>query len=629
MSKLTSGWKRPIECSDFSSFTAKPVATEPGKRLFSETKDSSSETGHRLMAKVKMTFSGLKTKNQAVYLPDEHFKSAKTFISPYAKPILPHHDDEKDPIGRVVDIRYVDTSNAAINFDPRFSKIADVFTDKKSSQLQKLKTVGVMLENSDMDGYSGMGHLMGLWDVTDPDGIKKVMDGRYLTVSTTMIPKGAYCSTCALEGELTNWAVDDCDHVRGDVYKGKRCCAIPFDYEWDHVGPVNTPAATQARILEFGEDLSFSDAMSKVAKIVPYEIFSDIRLGTSGSKLRFDDQVSSTTEETSEVSTANTSNQNGTSVIGNIIDANSANSEGLDMKKLADLTKDSDKSYQLIAKLLEDGAPRLTSELLKSLDETVFAGPNRTFPLKDKAHALAGLSALEDIEDSEGKAVIVSLINSYLASLETEVVSTEAKVEDAAPTVAPAAPEAEPQIETVTISKAEFEVLAKAAADLEEAVTLKEILQQQIKLAKAEAVALNDYSKQLVAEYKDSLVTRLVDAQASKGFKIVDRAEAVKKLSSRSIESLKDSLSDIGLVENTGLAKAASGEVVADPRVSDEVKPSEDKCEDSQNYSGSISKYWDLYYGPNGEARAKAFWSDAKQRGIVPLNLNPEKIAGE
>ena len=55
------------------------------------------------------THAGIITRNNGFYLPDKMREGINGWVKPYPKPIQVHHQDEQDPIGRVVAARYIDT----------------------------------------------------------------------------------------------------------------------------------------------------------------------------------------------------------------------------------------------------------------------------------------------------------------------------------------------------------------------------------------------------------------------------------------------------------------------------------------------------------------------------------------
>lgn len=630
-----SQWKHPIDTADFTNIVAVPVAVEKGKQHFFETKDSASETGYSLRAKVRMTFAGIRTKNRALYLPDEHYKSAKAFISPFPIPILTHHKEDVDPIGRVIDVRYIDTVNEAVRLDSRVAQAMKPFLDKQAKPVAKLGSVPAFLSLSQSDSYRGVGHILGLWNVTDPDAIKKMLDGRYFTVSTAMLPKGAYCSSCALEGKLVDWAVQMCEHDRGDIVDGVECVAVPHNYGWEEVSPVNNPAVPQSQIVEMGENLTFADAVSKIERERPYELFSDLHLTHHNQTIRLRDSAIVSPLETLQDYSPNTTTRKIDSVIGDNESGQELLIKGQKMK-LSELTKDTASNYEAIAKHLPEGSARLTGDLLSGLEDSVFIGPNRTFPVKDLAHAEAVKALLTETEDTDAKQTLLDSVNELIVKLTPappveEVVeadaaqnsdqgeptaSSEAPIEDSAPS--------EPEIPTATLPVAELDALKAEAAKVADLELDRDCWKKKAQNLQAEVQSIADANANLMKEHKEILAAALLDAQVSRGFKVGDKAETVKKYLGRSLESLKDQLEDIKGKSITGSNRVANGERVSDPRITDASNDaSEPETEtDNSRYAGIIKEYQDiLYSGISGPARAKQFLQDARLKGLLPASV--------
>ena len=621
-----SQWKHPIDSADFTSMVATPVAIEKGKNHFFETKDSTSDSGYSLKAKVRMTFAGLRTKNRALYLPDEHYKSARSFISPFPKPIQVHHKEDQDPIGRVIDVRYIDTMNEAVRLDSRVSYAMKPFLDQKSKPVNKLQSIPTFLSLSNTDSYHGVGHIMGLWNVTDPDAIKKILDGRYFTVSTAMAPKGAYCSSCAQEGNLVDWATQMCEHDRGDIVDGVECVAVPFLYEWEEVSPVNNPAAPLSQIVEIGENLSFADAVSRIERDKPYELFSDLHLTHKGQTIRLRDSVTVSPLETLQDYSSNTTTRKIDSVIGDNESGQESPRKGLKMK-LSELTKDTASNYEAVAKHLPENRARLTGDLLSALEDSVFIGPNRTFPIKDLAHAEATKALLDEVEDTEAKQTLLDTVAELIVKLTPVENTPETNIEDsvAAPEETPAEvapPSVEPEIDSVTLPLVELDALKAEAAKVADLELDRDCWKQKAKNLQAELNSTLAVNTSLLKDHKEILAAALVDAQVSRGFKIEDKVETTKKYLGRSLESLKDQLEDIKTKGITGADHVASGERVPDPRLPDAEKDASQESTDNSRYAGTISEYQSIYYsGPTGPAKAQQFLQDARSKGLLPASV--------
>ncbi len=64
-----------------------------------------------LQVRIAATHAGIITRNNGFYLPDSMKKGATSFTDGYPKPVLLHHEDHKDPVGRIVAASYKDTSH--------------------------------------------------------------------------------------------------------------------------------------------------------------------------------------------------------------------------------------------------------------------------------------------------------------------------------------------------------------------------------------------------------------------------------------------------------------------------------------------------------------------------------------
>lgn len=149
------------------------------------------------------THGGYVNKNYAMYKPDGQKNSFRTFFTPFPKPILTEHDDEKDPIGRVIDAEFVPIAPQS-EADPK----------------SKIRIKGL---------------------ITDGAAIQKVLDGRYMTVSISGRPKTPpTCSVC--NEKIVGWGGCKEEHMRGQAYDGKMCHYIFDELEYSEVSFVNKPA---------------------------------------------------------------------------------------------------------------------------------------------------------------------------------------------------------------------------------------------------------------------------------------------------------------------------------------------------------------------------------------------------
>jgi len=238
-----------------------------------------------LVIKVAATHAGRVTKNNGFYLPDKMQKGVETFTKDFQKPVLTHHDDRQDPIGRVVAARYVDTSDKAkqilLKQDTRgdllkrFLALNDskVPFIKKVDILQDYGKVSALLDN---EAYEGLGYAEVTARISDPEAIKKVRDGRYLTVSIGASSDRAVCSVCSQD-----WSEEGrCSHAPGAHYKKNdegewmedesktpsvgrvKCFLVYGELFYDEFSFINRPADTIAKVIEIQNDAGAIDSIA-------------------------------------------------------------------------------------------------------------------------------------------------------------------------------------------------------------------------------------------------------------------------------------------------------------------------------------------------------------------------------
>ena len=220
------------------------LSVSDNKKKYFKTKDSTSPSGHSLIAQIDMTHSGIVTRNYGFYLPSKMKDGARSFTQDYAKPVIVGHDEnpleETTPIGRVIAADYISTADKFIQNDKYLAKL---FQFHDSLDSHGLDFVNYVIEAYDgKDGYSGLGHIRGTVKISDEEAIQRILDERYMTVSTSMMSDSARCSICN-----TDWVHEGpCEHQRGAVYDDKVCVLVPGNMTYDHLGVVNAPADPHA-----------------------------------------------------------------------------------------------------------------------------------------------------------------------------------------------------------------------------------------------------------------------------------------------------------------------------------------------------------------------------------------------
>lgn len=152
---------------------------------------------------VEAIHSGL-TRNYTFY-PAQHLeKSVDSWITPYSKPVIKNHDIYEEPLGRVKSAEF---------------KQSQIAHDKHTIQLSL--------------------------EITDPETIQKVMDGRYQTLSIGGTTSSAICSICGKDLVKEGY----CGHMKGRVYDGKKAHWIIGEMSFDEISFVNVPADSNAQVI--------------------------------------------------------------------------------------------------------------------------------------------------------------------------------------------------------------------------------------------------------------------------------------------------------------------------------------------------------------------------------------------
>ena len=145
-------------------------------------------------------------------------RDVKTWLEPYRKPVLVHHDDHKDAIGRVTEAYYFKAE------------------DKEAAERLIGRSIKMPKDAS--------GFILLQTKITDRNAISKVLDEVYLSASIGFAPKVAVCSICN-----TNLVVERCKHVPGKEYDGEKALVIVEDMEFSEISFVNNPADPYAGVV--------------------------------------------------------------------------------------------------------------------------------------------------------------------------------------------------------------------------------------------------------------------------------------------------------------------------------------------------------------------------------------------
>jgi hypothetical protein len=232
------------------------VIDQPAKSsILSDAEDLlSQDNGPHLSIQMDATHSGLIT-NDRVYPGVLVRKSYKSYFSvenggtaDFNKPVLKHHNNDSDPIGRIVGGQFIKY------------KSGDEF---KKDYLNP---------DTAASGGRGSGVVRLNANIADPDAIAKIIDGRLLSISSGHSTDSMACSRCGKQildafSRLLGAEEDEdgCKHVPGVAYKdeyGKGVCfGITGKLRYHEVSFINLPAQQPSKLTKIDwEAVKMSDS---------------------------------------------------------------------------------------------------------------------------------------------------------------------------------------------------------------------------------------------------------------------------------------------------------------------------------------------------------------------------------
>lgn len=494
-----------------------------------------------LSVQIDATHSGRLT-NGRVY-PGRYMKdSAEKFLKPYPKPVLRHHDDQQDAIGRVTDARFMQL------------KTGDEFDYDYRNPSKGL----------------GSGFIKLSADITAEDAIQKIIDGRYQQVSTRQGFSQLNCSICGSDYASS----EPCDHYPGRTYSIKSgsdrkekqylCYGITGPLSYREVSFVNIPGDDHAKVTDF-EQIHADSAEPFVLYCEDKEMWAsvDSLVLSDGSEL-----VDLTaTKSRRRVSSEDRKKLTGKSIIavspifniyGEGDDMNTLKEDLLEVSTEVDTEEPTTSNRDQQTKIKENTPDEVAS--LDGSEET----PEETIE-EDQQEGVEA-PAEETQEDSEESGSEVSLSDD---ALRASVEALTKSLKDA-------------QVERTNLST-ELERAKNTISDKEEENGRIRAAHNDTIAELKEAYATTLLNSRIFLKKKD--VAHVKDDESFKG--------QIEKYVVRSIDSLKDSISDLTseLSEHNGkqTAKPFAASKVAEEKVESPVsnKPA---SKDSSNRSSKVTK---------------------------------------
>jgi hypothetical protein len=253
--------RQTLHMHDFSTFRISE--TDATKKYLHECKDSSSESGYSLLVHVDATHAGVVNGNARFYRPDLMAASTHTWgdNKRTQKPVLAHHDQDSDPLGRVATWKYIDMRHEYVG---KYGDINNLLfysdASSRSKKMDLFKSVNWVYDNLQRKNkdYVGLGKIQLGLNVTNPDAIAKVQRGEYATVSVGFSTDSAMCSACHQD-----WAEDGrCEHKLGAMYDGRRCFLVSGNMGYQELSFVTFPADKAGVVVNFESVKQAKDSLA-------------------------------------------------------------------------------------------------------------------------------------------------------------------------------------------------------------------------------------------------------------------------------------------------------------------------------------------------------------------------------
>lgn len=386
-----------------------------------------------LRIRVAATHSGRVTRNNGFYLPEKMKAGVDTWTSQYSKPILKHHNDREDPIGRVIEAKYVDISTTIRN------SLKDSITVNEDKELESFINGELSVQDaisyanrwiindlklSNDPDYMGLGYIELLAEISDRNAAEKFLDKRYLTGSVGVSTNHAFCS---VEDCGKDWASGRCKHTPGKTYDGQKCVLVTGDLNYKEWSPVNKPADEHSQVIELNvngitDSVNLNESIPEITLITNKEeqqnmLFKDA-LAFAKEEPRFKDKKT-LVDDVKNITSKNKKLKDKKKLF-ELLDAHygssSENEEvnpveqfwgdsfqeivGKDNEFLSEAEEmfaavqdaETDEEKETLTKIFHDAT--LTAAQRKKLPDSAFCAPDRGFPVNDCAHYTAALRLL-------------------------------------------------------------------------------------------------------------------------------------------------------------------------------------------------------------------------------------------
>ena len=403
--------------------------------------------------------------NNRIYTVAGQQRGIDSLLSPYPKPIIKNHDDHDDPIGRFVGGEWDDTSSEALGFFDDVNDYMEVQAafdaDDPKRIYDEMKRYGLLTRKK----WPGLGRMRVTAKISDQDSIEKFLDGRYITFSAGSTTDRHVCSVCqedwaqgeicehrhgkiydddicvfvtgkfeVLEGSVVNMPADDLSQVLSmelaDSVRIEDVTSIKVDKHTvyltdskyniseknmseqldntaqDEVSVEDSEVlSSEENKVEETEAIASVDASEEVIasdEVKADEVSEDAEAPAGG----FDaDSVKALADLVLEVVRKELNlNEVSNGTVENKVDASDEKEEKEETHNIDQIENDKAEEGTEAERVLEEVVnfdKPLTTEQRNRLKESTFCGPERSYPVPDKSHAVAALSRAKQHASSD------------------------------------------------------------------------------------------------------------------------------------------------------------------------------------------------------------------------------------
>jgi hypothetical protein len=332
---------------------------------------------HELILTIDASHYGFRNNNGTVYRHDTMMNDVQSFVYPSPKPIIERHRPETSAIfGNVIAADYKLTkyhSDLLLDID------LDGLTTKE--YIEMCKDDILPLQKRDKK-FNGLAYVQVIGKLTHKDGIQKVLDGEFLSVSIGAAPKRLICSEC-----LQDQVQGICEHF---VHKVSGRFMLAESIEYEELSFVPRPADPFGRVVRIHDGLMETQTVEHDINILNSDIdvmyIKDFFKEAEGKTIVCVDNICTIiNEEEQEMKRKNLS----------LADEFSAEilKVALENVKLEDEEKDVLEELKLT-----DDVDEWTSMKFAIVQKTQ-DGEVRRFPLHTKTSVQAGLALIDKAED--------------------------------------------------------------------------------------------------------------------------------------------------------------------------------------------------------------------------------------